>query len=89
MHRNNFWTDKWMQEPRNIFLQEQLWNPRQSNQYEKNWGIRMVRKRGLNLCYDCRRPGHIAKEFHEVGPIFLCCKLFGYQVEDCLRIISL
>ncbi len=45
------------------------------------------RKRGLTLCYNYRRSDHLAKEFPEVGPICLCCKVFGHKVEDCPKII--
>jgi hypothetical protein len=46
------------------------------------------RKRGLTLCYNCRRPRHIAKEFPDVGPICLCCKIVGHEVEDCPKMIA-
>jgi hypothetical protein len=39
------------------------------------------------LCYNCRRPGHLAKECLDVGPICLCFKFIGHEVEDCQRII--
>jgi hypothetical protein len=70
MHRENFWTNKWMQEPRKKFcrLQVQHYDPRGSEQYIKGWGT--------------------SKECPEVGPIFLCCKVFGHEVEDCPRIIA-
>jgi hypothetical protein len=42
----------------------------------------------LTLCYNCRRKGHLAKEFPDTGPIFLCCKMIGHEVEDCPRMIS-
>jgi hypothetical protein len=32
--------------------------------------------------------GHIAKECPGVGPICLCCKVVGHEVEDCPRIIA-
>jgi hypothetical protein len=35
MHRNNVWTDEWMQDPRNIFLQAHHCDP--SVQYKKGW----------------------------------------------------
>jgi hypothetical protein len=89
MHRKSFWTDKWMQEPRKNFcrLQVQHYDPRGSAQYKKDWGT-FKRKRGLTLCYNCRRSGHLAKECPEVGPICLCCKVVGHKVEDCPRIIA-
>jgi hypothetical protein len=46
------------------------------------------RKRGLTLCYNCRRPRHLAKEFPGAGPICLCCKIVGHEVEDCPRMIA-
>jgi hypothetical protein len=42
----------------------------------------------LNLCYNCRRSRHLAKEFEKVGPISLYCKVVGHKIEDCPRIIS-
>jgi hypothetical protein len=87
MHRNNFWTDKWMQEPRkNVFiLQVHHYDP--SAQYNKGWGS-LKRKRGLTLCYSCRRLGHLAKEFPGRGPICLCCKVVGHEVLDFPRMIA-
>jgi hypothetical protein len=46
------------------------------------------RKRGLKLCYNCRRPGHLAKKCPGIGPICLCCKIVGHEVEDFLRMIA-
>jgi hypothetical protein len=66
MHRKNCWTNKWMQDPRNIFLQ--IHHCDSSAQYRKGWGS-FKRKRGLTLCYNCRRLGHLAKEFPGQGPI--------------------
>jgi hypothetical protein len=59
MHRKNFGTNQWMQDPRKKFLQANHYDP--STQYLKSWGS-LKRKRGLTLCYNCRRPKHIAKE---------------------------
>jgi hypothetical protein len=89
LHRKSFWTNKWMQEPRKNFcrLQVQPYDPRGSAQYIKDWGT-FKRKRGLTLCHNCIRSGHISKECLGVGPIFLCCKIVGHQVEDCPRIIA-
>jgi hypothetical protein len=89
MHKKSFWTNKWMQEPRNIFcrLQVQHYDTRGNAQYKRGWG-RFKRKRGLTLCYNCRRPGHLAKECPGTGPICLCCKIVGHEVEDCPRMIA-
>ena len=67
-------------------LQVQHYDPRGSAQYRKGWGT-FKRKRGLTLCYNCRRLGHLAKECPEVGHIFLFCKVIGHEVEDYPRII--
>jgi hypothetical protein len=40
------------------------------------------------LCYNCRRLGHLAKEFPGAGPIFLCCNIVGHDVEDCPKMIA-
>ena len=53
MHRKNFWTNQWKQDPRKKFLQASHHDP--SVQYKKSWGS-LKRKRGLTLCYSCRRP---------------------------------
>jgi hypothetical protein len=60
MHRKNVWTNKWMQDPRKNLFQVTSYDP--SAQYRKRWGS-FRRKRGLTLYYNCRRLGHIAKEF--------------------------
>jgi hypothetical protein len=85
MHRNNFWTNKWMQDLRKNFLQVHHCDP--SAQYKKGWGL-FKRKRGLNLCYSCRRLRHLTKEFPGTGPICLCCKATGHEVLDCPRMIA-
>jgi hypothetical protein len=36
MNRKNVWTNKWMQDPRNNFLQVSSYEP--SAQYRKGWG---------------------------------------------------
>jgi hypothetical protein len=46
------------------------------------------RKRGLTLCYSCRKPGHLAKEFPGKRPNCLCCKAIDHEVLDCPRMIS-
>jgi hypothetical protein len=66
-------------------LQVQHCDP--SAQYKISWG-KYKRKRGLKLCYNCRRSGHLAKECPGIGPIFLCCKIVGHKVEDCPRTIA-
>jgi hypothetical protein len=56
MHRENVWTNKWMQDPRNNLLQVNYHDP--IAQYKTGWGS-FKRKRGLTLCYSCRRPRHL------------------------------
>jgi hypothetical protein len=46
------------------------------------------RKRGLTLCYNCRRPRHIAKEFHGRRHSCLCFKAIDHEVLDCPRMIA-
>jgi hypothetical protein len=46
MHRKNVWTNKWMQDPRKIFLQDSYHDP--GAQYRRSWGS-FKRKRGLIL----------------------------------------
>jgi hypothetical protein len=53
----------------------------------KSWGS-LKRKRGLTLCYNCRRPIHIVKECPGRRPICLCCKAMDHEVLDCPRIIA-
>jgi hypothetical protein len=38
MHRNNFWTNKWMQDPRNNFFRLQVHHCDPSAQYINVWG---------------------------------------------------
>ena len=87
MHRKNFFTNNWMQEPRKIFCRLQVQRCDPSAQYRISWGNHK-RKRGLTLCYNCRRPGHLAKECPGAGPICHCCKIVGHEVEDCPRMIA-
>jgi hypothetical protein len=87
VHRNNFWTNKWMQEPRKNFSRVQVHHRDPSVQYRKGWGS-FKRKRGLKLCYNCKRPGHLAKECLGIGPLFLYCKVIGHEVEDFPRMIA-
>jgi hypothetical protein len=85
MHRKNVWTNKWMQDHRNNFLQVSYHDL--SVQYKKGQGS-FKRKRGLTLCYSCRRPGHLAKEFPGKRPSFLCCKAMDHEVLDFPRMIA-
>ena len=85
MHRNNVWTNKWMQDPRKNFLQVSYHDP--SAQYRKGWGSFKI-KRGLTLCYSCRTLGHMAKECPGKRPSFLYCKAMGHEILDCPRIIA-
>jgi hypothetical protein len=85
MHRKNVWTNKWMQDPRKNFLQVSYHDP--SAQYRKGWGS-FKRKRGLTLCYSCRRPGHLAKDFPGRKPSCLCCKAMDHEVLDFPRMIA-
>ena len=85
MHRKNVWTNKWMQDPRKNFLQASYHDP--SAQYQKGWGS-FKRKRGLTLCYNCRRPGHLAKEFPGGRSGYFCCKALDHEVLDFPRMIA-
>ena len=87
MHRNNFWTNKWMHEPRKNFCRLQVQHCDPSVQYMRSWGTYKI-KRGLKLCYNYRRLGHISKECPGIGPICLCCKIVVHEVEDCPRMIA-
>ena len=40
------------------------------------------------MCYNCKRLGHLSKEFPDTCPICLCCKIVGHEVEDCPRMIA-
>jgi hypothetical protein len=85
MHRKNVWTNKWMQDPRNTFLQVSYSDP--SAEYRKGWGSFKI-KRGLTLCYSCRRPRHLAKEFPGRDPSCLCYKSMDHEVLDFARMIA-
>jgi hypothetical protein len=87
MHSNNFWTSKWMHEPIIVFCRFQVQHCDPSAQYKRGWGT-FKRKRGLTLCYNCRRPRYLAKECPGASPIFLCYKIFGHEVKDCPRMIA-
>jgi hypothetical protein len=71
MHRKNVWTNKWMHDPRKNFLQVSYHDS--SAQYIRGWGS-FKRKRGIILCYSCRKPGHLAKECPVRRLSCLCCK---------------
>jgi hypothetical protein len=85
MHRKNVWTNKWMQDPRKKCLQVSYHDSHA--QYRKSWESFKI-KRGLTLCYSCRRPRHLAKEFPRRRPICLCCKDMDHEVLDFLRMIA-
>jgi hypothetical protein len=85
MHRKNVWTNKWMQNTRNNFLQVSYFDP--SAQYMKGWGS-FKRNIGLTLCYSCRRPGHLAKECPGRGPSCLCCKAMDHEVLGFSKMIA-
>jgi hypothetical protein len=56
-------------------------------QYKKGWGS-FKRKRGLTLCYSCRKPRHLSKEFLGKIPSCLCCKAVDHEVLDFPRMID-
>jgi hypothetical protein len=79
MHRKNAWTKKWMHGPRKNFFQISYYDS--SAQCRKDW-VSFNRKRGLILCYSCKRLGHLAKEFPDRRPSCLCCKDMDHEVLD-------
>jgi hypothetical protein len=85
MHRKNVWINKWMQDPRKNLLQVNSYDP--SVQYRRSWGS-FKRKRGLTLCYNCRKLGHLAKACSRRRPGCLCCKAMDHEVLDFLRMIA-
>jgi hypothetical protein len=85
MHRENVWTNKWMQDPRKNLLQVRYHDP--STQYRRGWGS-FKTKGGLNLCYSCIKLGHIAKECPGRRPSCLCCKAIDHEVLDFPRMIA-
>jgi hypothetical protein len=85
MHRKNFWTNNWMQDPRKNFLQVHHCDP--SAQYRKVLGS-FKRKRALTLCYICRRLRHLANECPDRDPVCIFCKSTGHEVLDFPRMIS-
>jgi hypothetical protein len=56
-------------------------------QYKKGWGS-FKRKRGLTLCYSCRKLGHLAKECLGRRLSFLCFKAMDHEVLDFPRMIA-
>jgi hypothetical protein len=44
--------------------------------------------RGLTLCYNCRRSGHLANECPGISPTCLCCKFLDHEVLDFPRMIA-
>jgi hypothetical protein len=85
MHRENVWTNKRMQDPRKNLLQVSHYDP--SVQYRKVKGS-FKRKRGLTLCYSCKKLGHLAKECPGRRPSFLCCNAMDHEVLDFPRMID-
>jgi hypothetical protein len=85
MHRKNVWTNEWMQDPRKNLLQVSYHDP--SAQYRRGCGS-FKRRRGLTLCYSCRRPRHLDKECPGRKPSCLCCKDLDHEVLDFPRMIS-
>jgi hypothetical protein len=84
MQRKNVWTNKWMQDPRKNLLQVSSHYP--SAQYKRIWGS--FKKSGLTLCYNCRRPRHLAKECPGGIPTCIFCKDLDHEVLDFPRIIA-
>jgi hypothetical protein len=76
-----------MQESRKNFCRLQVHHCDPSVQYRKGLGL-SKRKRGLTLCYNYRRLGHIAKECPGIGPICLFCNDVGHEVLDFPRMIA-
>jgi hypothetical protein len=85
IHIKNVWTNIWMQDPRKNLLQASYHDP--AMQYRKSCGS-FKRKRGLNLCYSCRKPGHLAKEFPGGRTNCLYCNAMDHEVLDCPRMID-
>jgi hypothetical protein len=85
MHRKNVWTNKWMQDPRKNFLQTSYHDP--SAQYRRSWGS-FKRKRGLTLCYSCRRLDILLRNALVEDLVVLCCKALDHEVLDFPRMIA-
>jgi hypothetical protein len=74
-----------MQNPRKNFLQVRYYDP--SAQYRNSWES-FKRKRGLTLCYSCKKLGHLAKECPGRRPSCLYCKYIDHEVLDFPRMIA-
>jgi hypothetical protein len=85
MHRENVWNNQWMQDPINNLLWVSYHDP--SSHYRRGWGS-FRRKRGLTLCYSCRKPEHIAKECPGRRPSCLYCKVMDHEFLDFPRMIA-
>ena len=85
MHRKNVWTNKWMQDPRICFLQASHHDP--SVQSRRSWGTSKW-MRGLTLCYSCRRPRHLSREFPRRRLSCLYCKAMDHEVLYFPRMIA-
>jgi hypothetical protein len=85
MHRENVWTNKWMQDPRKRCFQVSYHDS--TVKYRKGWGS-FKRKRGLTLCYSCIKLGHLAKECPGRRPSCLCCKVMDHEVLYFPRMIA-
>jgi hypothetical protein len=55
--------------------------------YKKRWESFKI-KRGLTICYSCRKPRHLAKECPGRRPSCLCCKSMDHEVLDFPRMIA-
>jgi hypothetical protein len=51
-------------------------------------GDHLKRKRGLTLCYSCKRPGHLVKECPNRRPSCVCCKAMDNEVLDFPTMIA-
>jgi hypothetical protein len=68
-----------------VFFQVSYYDPR--TQYRKGWGSFQIKGR-LTLCYNCRRPGHLAKECLGKRPSCLCFQAMDHEVLDFHRMIA-
>jgi hypothetical protein len=85
MYRKNVWTNKWMQDPRKNLLQIGPYDL--GAKYKRGWGS-ITRKRGLTLCYSCKKLGHLAKECPGGGPSCIHCKDLDHDILDFPRMIA-